>query len=85
MQQVFGRQGTMAGTKLGEAIASLNTNLEETKNQTGAVGESLARLEQSHEQLESAMRSAFGYKGWEEMLSLLLLLILLPNRYIISV
>jgi hypothetical protein len=45
----------------------LNTNLEETKNQTGDVGESLARLEQSHEQLEAAMRSAFGYKGWEEM------------------
>ena len=67
MQQVFGRQGAMAGTKLGEAIATLNTNLEETKNQTGAVGESLARLEQSHEQLEAAMRSAFGYKGWEEM------------------
>jgi hypothetical protein len=67
MQQVFGRQGAMAGTKLGEAIATLNTNLEETKNQTGDVGESLARLEQSHEQLEAAMRSAFGYKGWEEM------------------
>ena len=35
MQQVFGRQGAMAGTKLGEAIATLNTNLEETKRQTG--------------------------------------------------
>ena len=38
MQQVFGRQGAMAGTNLGEAIATLNTNLEETKSQTGELG-----------------------------------------------
>ena len=67
MQQVFGRQGAMAGTKLGEAIATLNTNLEETKKQTGEVGESFARLEQATEKFNSQLRETFGYRGWEEM------------------
>lgn len=67
MQQVFGRQGAMAGTKLGEAIATLNTNLEETKTQTGSVGDSLAKLELAQENLNSVMRETFGMNGWEEM------------------
>jgi hypothetical protein len=67
MQQVFGRQGAMAGTKLGEAIATLNTNLEETKTQTGDVGDSLAKLELAQENLNSVMRETFGMNGWEEM------------------
>jgi hypothetical protein len=67
MQQVFGRQGAMAGTKLGEAIATLNTNLEETKKQTGEVGESFARLEQATEKFNNQLRETFGYRGWEEM------------------
>lgn len=67
MQAVFGRQGTMAGTKLGEAIASLNTNLEETKTQTGAVGESLANVEMATERLNKSLRDTFGYDGWEQM------------------
>lgn len=67
MQAVFGRQGTMAGTKLGEAIASLNTNLEETKKQTGAVGESLANVERATERLNKSLRDTFGYDGWEQM------------------
>lgn len=67
MQNVFGRQGTMAGTKLGEAIANLNTNLEETKNQTGAVGQSMANLELANERLNKALRETFGYDGWAQM------------------
>ena len=67
MQQVFGRQGAMAGTKLGEAIATLNTNLEETKTQTGSVGDSLVQLELAQENLNSVMRETFGMNGWEEM------------------
>jgi ABC-type transporter Mla subunit MlaD len=67
MQNVFGRQGAMAGTKLGEAIANLNTNLEETKTQTGGLGESLANLERAQESLNNAMRDTFGMDGWEEM------------------
>lgn len=67
MQQVFGRQGAMAGTKLGEAIASLNLNLEETKTQTGEVGESMKELELANERLDKALRDTFGYDGWETM------------------
>ena len=67
MQQVFGRQGAMAGTKLGEAIATLNTNLDETKRQTGEVGQSLADLQTANERLNTAIRDAFGYDGWDKM------------------
>lgn len=67
MQTVFGRQGTMAGTKLGEAIATLNTNLAETKNQTGNVGQSMATLELATEKLNKSIRDCFGYDGWEVM------------------
>ena len=67
MQQVFGRQGAMAGTKLGEAIASLNLNLEKTKTQTGEVGESMKELELANERLDKALRETFGYDGWQTM------------------
>ena len=67
MQQVFGRQGAMAGTKLGEAIASLNLNLEETKTQTGEVGKSMKELELANERLDKALRETFGYDGWQTM------------------
>lgn len=67
MQQVFGRQGSMAGTKLGEAIATLNTNLEETKKQTGEVGESLDNLVSANERLNTELMKTFGYDGWNAM------------------
>ena len=67
MQQVFGRQGSMAGTKLGEAIATLNTNLEETKKQTGELGESFVRLNEANMRLERTMQEIFGMTGWEDM------------------
>ena len=67
MQQVFGRQGAMAGTKLGEAIATLNTNLEETKKQTGELGDALADLQTANEKLNVAIREAFSYDGWDQM------------------
>lgn len=67
MQSVFGRQGTMAGTKLGEAIATLNTNLEETKKQTGELGESFVRLNEANLRLERTMQEIFGMSGWEDM------------------
>ncbi len=67
MQSVFGRQGTMAGTKLGEAIATLNTNLEETKKQTGELGESFVRLNEANMRLENTMKEVFGMTGWEDM------------------
>ena len=67
MQQVFGRQGAMAGTKLGEAIATLNTNLEETKTQTGDLGNAYRDLEIANENLNKAIRDCFEYDGWEVM------------------
>ena len=67
MQAVFGRQGTMAGTNLAKAIAQLNTNLEETKKQTGDVGKAYADLEKANERLNAVMRETFGMNGWEEM------------------
>ena len=67
MQAVFGRQGTMAGTNLAKAIASLNTNLEETKRQTGEVGESFAQLQLANERLNKAIRDCFEYDGWDKM------------------
>ena len=71
MQTVFGRQGTMAGTKLGEAIATLNLNLEETKTQTGELGESFVRLNEANVRLENTMKEIFGLSGWEDMNNLL--------------
>ncbi len=67
MQQVFGRQGTAAGTNLAKAIETLNTNLEETKTQTGELGESFVKLNEANERLESTMQDIFGMTGWEDM------------------
>lgn len=67
MQTVFGRQGAMSGTKLGEAIATLNLNLEETKTQTGEVGESLARLNEQTERFEQTLMETAGFDGWDTM------------------
>lgn len=67
MQQVFGRQGTMAGSTLAKAIASLNTNLDETKGQTGEVGESLAALNRTMEAFEKKLNDVFDMDGWDVM------------------
>jgi hypothetical protein len=67
MQQVFGRQGAAAGTNLGKAIATLNTNLEETRTQTGELGKSYADLEAANERLNRAIRDCFEYDGWKTM------------------
>ena len=67
MQQVFGRQGAMAGTNLAKAIEGLNTNLEETKKQTGEVGEAFSELQTANERLNTAIREAFSYDGWDQM------------------
>ena len=67
MQQVFGRQGTAAGTNLGKAIANLNTNLDETKLQTGSLGKEFAKLQKSSEDLENAMRECFGFTEIDDL------------------
>lgn len=67
MQEMFGRQARTAGDNLGKAIAQLNTNLEETKKQTGSVGESLAELNKAQEEFERTASELFGMNGWQEM------------------
>lgn len=67
MQDVFGRQGAMQGMKLSRAIAELNTNLAETKKQTGELGDAFADLQTANEHLNTAIREAFSYDGWEQM------------------
>ena len=67
MQQVFGRQGAMAGTNLAKAIDTLNTNLEDTKKQLGDVGDAYDELQTANEKLNVAIREAFSYDGWEQM------------------
>lgn len=67
MQTVFGRQGAMAGTNLAKAIETLNTNLEETKKQTGELGDAFAELQTAYEKLNTSIREAFSYDGWEQM------------------
>lgn len=67
MQQVFGRQGAMAGTNLAKAIETLNLNLEETKKQTGSVGDAFDELYRANERFEKALQQTFGYNGWEQM------------------
>ena len=67
MQQVFGRQGVTAGTNLAKAIETLNTDLEQTKKQTGEVGDAFADLQTANEHLNTAIREAFSYNGWDQM------------------
>lgn len=67
MNDIFGRQGVAAGTNLGKAIETLNLNLEETRTQTGSLGEAMRDLESVNAQLNVVMRETFGYNGWEEM------------------
>ena len=67
MQQVFGRQGAMAGTNLAKAIEGLNTDLEQTKKQLGDVGDAYDELQTANEKLNVAIRDCFEYDGWEQM------------------
>lgn len=67
MQTVFGRQGAMAGTNIAKAIETLNTNLKETKKQTGELGDAFAELQTANEKLNIAIRDCFEYDGWEQM------------------
>lgn len=60
MQQVFGRQGVMAGNNLAKAIANLNTDIDDTKKQTGELGVSYQKLQEANERLHSSIREAFS-------------------------
>lgn len=65
LYHLFGRQGASAGLAAARAIAGLNTNLEETKNQTGEVGEQLAVLAGLAEDFEIALQECAGVDSFK--------------------
>ena len=67
MQDIFGRQGTAAGTNLAKAIANLNLNLEETAIQTGEIGKAMAELEVATNNLENSLRDTFEVDNIDTM------------------
>lgn len=60
MQQVFGRQGVNAGTNIAKAINTLNLNLEETRKQTGEIGDKQDELYKATLRLNTALKACFG-------------------------
>ena len=67
MQDIFGRQGTAAGTNLAKAIANLNLNIEETAIQTGEIGKAMAELEVATNNLENSLRDTFEVDNIDTM------------------
>ena len=67
MQAVFGRQARTAGDNLGKAIATLNTNLEETKTQTGEDGQLMRDLLETSIRLEQAKERLFATDQFDEL------------------
>ena len=45
----------------------MNTNLEETKRQTGELGNAYSELQTANEKLNTAIRDCFEYDGWDQM------------------
>ena len=60
LQDVFGKKGAAAGYQLVTALADVNDNLDEMKQQTGDVGEATQQLQEAHRELETAMAQMFG-------------------------
>lgn len=69
LQDIFGKKGAAAGYELVTALADVNTNLDEMKEQTGAVGKAQQELQESERRLEDAMAAVFavGNGGFETM------------------
>ncbi len=64
MQTIFGRQGVSAGTNIAKAINTLNLNLEETKKQTGEIGEKNDELYTATLKLNKAIKECFGVESF---------------------
>lgn len=64
MQTIFGRQGVSAGTNIAKAINTLNLNLEETKKQTGEIGEKNDELYTATLRLNKAIKECFGVESF---------------------
>ena len=64
MQTIFGRQGVSAGQNIAKAINTLNLNLEETKKQTGKIGEKNDELYTATLKLNKAIKECFGVESF---------------------
>lgn len=64
MLTIFGRQGVSAGQNIAKAINTLNLNLEETKKQTGEIGEKNDELYTSTLKLNKAIKECFGVESF---------------------
>lgn len=64
MQTIFGRQGVSAGQNIAKAINTLNLNLEETKKQTGEIGEKNDELYTATLKLNKAIKQCFGVENF---------------------
>jgi hypothetical protein len=64
MQTIFGRQGVSAGQNIAKAINTLNLNLEETKEQTGEIGEKNDELYTATLKLNKAIKECFGVESF---------------------
>lgn len=64
MQTVFGRQGVSAGQNIAKAINTLNLNLQETKKQTGEIGEKNDELYTAILKLNKAIKECFGVESF---------------------
>ena len=64
IQTIFGRQGVSAGTNIAKAINTLNLNLEETKKQTGEIGEKNDELYTATLKLNKAIKECFGVESF---------------------
>lgn len=64
MQTIFGRQGVSAGQNIAKAINTLNLNLQETKKQTGEIGEKNDELYTATLKLNKAIKQCFGVESF---------------------
>ena len=64
MQTIFGKQGVSAGQNIAKAINTLNLNLEETKKQTGEIGEKNDELYTATLKLNKAIKACFGVESF---------------------
>lgn len=64
MQTIFGKQGVSAGQNIAKAINTLNLNLEETKKQTGEIGEKNDELYTATLKLNKAIKECFGVESF---------------------
>ena len=68
---VFGRQGAAAGQELLKSIATMSTNIEEVKKQTGEWGEQQQQLIDAQTELKNVTSALFDvtYNGFEEFMT----------------